>query len=70
MENEILEQPQIEGKWVVITTKFNCQSYPLNDKAIFVSDEDLEAIADFFNVELDYLCGRTDEKPDFSLEEQ
>ena len=32
--------------------------------------EDLEAIADFFNVELDYLCGRTDEKPDFSLEEQ
>lgn len=32
--------------------------------------EDLEAIADFFNVELDYLCGRTDERPDFSLEEQ
>lgn len=45
MENEILEQPQVEGKWVVITSKFNCQSYPLNDKAIFVSDEDLEAIS-------------------------
>ena len=45
MKNEILEQPQVKGKWVVITTKFNCQSYPLNDKAIFVSDEDLEAIA-------------------------
>lgn len=38
MENEI------NGKYVVITTKFNCQSYPLNDKAIFVSYEDLEAI--------------------------
>ena len=32
--------------------------------------EDLEAIADFFNVELDYLCGRTNERPEFSLEEQ
>ena len=32
--------------------------------------EDLEAIADYFNVELDYLCGRTDDKPEFSLEEQ
>lgn len=32
--------------------------------------EDLEAIADFFNVELDYLCGRIDTKPEFSLEEQ
>lgn len=32
--------------------------------------EDLEAIADHFNVELDYLCGRTDERPEFSLEEQ
>lgn len=44
MENEIIEQPQIEGKYVVITTKFNCQSYPLNDKAIFISNEDLEQI--------------------------
>lgn len=32
--------------------------------------EDLEAIADHFNVELDYLCGRKDERPEFSLEEQ
>lgn len=32
--------------------------------------EDLEAIADFFNVELDYLYGRTNERPEFSLEEQ
>lgn len=32
--------------------------------------EDLEAIADYFNVELDYLCGRTNERPEFSLEEQ
>lgn len=44
MENEILEQPQIEGKYVVITSKFNCQSFPLNDKAIFVSYEDLAKI--------------------------
>lgn len=41
MENENLEN----GKHVVIIGKFNCQSYPLNDKAIFVSEEDLEAIA-------------------------
>lgn len=26
--------------------------------------EDLEAIADYFNIELDYLCGRTDKRPD------
>lgn len=32
--------------------------------------EDLEAIADYFNVELDYLCGRTNERPELSLEEQ
>ena len=38
MENEI------NGKYVVITSKLNCQSFPLNDKAIFVSYEDLEAI--------------------------
>ena len=38
MENEI------NGKYVVITSKFNCQSFPLNDKAIFVTDEDLEQI--------------------------
>ena len=31
--------------------------------------EDLESIADFFNVEIDYLIGRTDHKPEFSLEE-
>lgn len=44
MENEILEQPQVEGKYVVITSKFNCQSFPLNEKAIFVSQEDLDQI--------------------------
>lgn len=32
--------------------------------------DDLERIADFFNVELDYLTGRTDARPEFSLEEQ
>lgn len=32
------------GKYVVITSKFNCQDYPLNEKAIFVSYEDLEQI--------------------------
>lgn len=32
--------------------------------------EDLEAIADFFNVEFDYLLGRTNIKPEFSIEEQ
>lgn len=31
--------------------------------------EDLESIADFFQVEIDYLIGRTDNKPEFSLEE-
>lgn len=35
---------KINGKYVIIISKFNCQSYPLNDKAIFVSYEDLEAI--------------------------
>ena len=44
MENEILEQPQIEGKYVVITGKFNCQSFPLNEKAILVPQEDLNQI--------------------------
>ena len=38
MENEI------NGKYVVITSKFNCQSFPLNEKAIFVSQEDLDQI--------------------------
>ena len=32
--------------------------------------DDLENIADFFNVELDYLMGRTDTRPEYSLEEQ
>lgn len=32
--------------------------------------EDFEAIADFFNIELDYLYGRTNVKPEYSLEEQ
>ena len=32
--------------------------------------EDLEAVADYFNVEIDYLLGRTDKRPEFSLEEQ
>jgi hypothetical protein len=35
---------EINGKYVVINSKFNCQSFPLNDKAIWVSDEDLEQI--------------------------
>ena len=32
--------------------------------------EKLSEIADFFNVEVDYLLGHTDEKPEFSLEER
>lgn len=32
--------------------------------------EDLENIADFFNVEIDYLLGRTNKKPEYSLEEK
>ena len=32
--------------------------------------EDLENIADFFNVEIDYLVGRTNSRPEYSLEEQ
>ena len=32
--------------------------------------EDLETIADFFNVPMDYLVGRTNERPEFSLEEE
>ena len=32
--------------------------------------EDLENIADFFNVEIDYLLGRTNSRPEYSLEEQ
>jgi hypothetical protein len=35
---------EIKGKWVVVTGKFNCQSYPLNDKSIFITDEDLKQI--------------------------
>lgn len=35
---------EINGKYVVITSKFNCQDFPLNDKEIFVTYEDLEAI--------------------------
>lgn len=31
--------------------------------------EDLEAISDFFNVDLSYLLGHTDTKPEYSLEE-
>lgn len=33
-----------KGKYIVITGKFNCQSFPLNEKAIWVSDEDLKQI--------------------------
>ena len=29
--------------------------------------EDMEAIADLFNVEIDYLVGRSNKKPEFSL---
>ncbi len=32
--------------------------------------EDLECIADFFNVDTDYLLGRTNYKPEYSLEEK
>ena len=32
--------------------------------------EDLENIADYFNVEIDFLIGRTNERPAFSLEQQ
>lgn len=46
--NEIIYNEEVEnnmlGKYVVITSKFNCQSFPLNDKAIFVSQEDLDQI--------------------------
>ena len=38
MENEI------KGNDVVTTNKVYCQSSPLNDKAIFVSEEDLEQL--------------------------
>lgn len=31
--------------------------------------EMLESIADLFNVDIDYLMGRTDKRPEFSLEE-
>lgn len=31
--------------------------------------EELESIADFFNVEIDYLIGRTNDRPQYSLEE-
>ena len=33
-----------KGKYIIINTKFNCQSFPLNDNAIWVSDEDLAQI--------------------------
>lgn len=32
--------------------------------------EDFEAIADYFNVELDYLYGRSNERPEYNLEQQ
>lgn len=32
--------------------------------------EDLENIADYFNVELDYLLGRINSKPEFNCEER
>ena len=32
--------------------------------------EDFETIADYFNIEMDYLYGRTSQRPEFSLEEQ
>lgn len=35
---------EINGKYVVITSKINWQDFPLNDKAIFVSYEDLNQI--------------------------
>ena len=31
---------------------------------------DLERIADFFNVDIDYLLGRTNYRPEYSLEEE
>ena len=31
--------------------------------------ETLEALADLFNVEIDYLLGKTNERPEFTLEE-
>ena len=33
-----------KGKLIVILSKFNCQDFPLNEKAIFVSYEDLDKI--------------------------
>lgn len=50
MENEI------KGKYVVITSKFNSQSYPLTDKAIFVSEEDLEQIGQTKCFDLENNC--------------
>lgn len=35
----------------------------------FPKYEDLEAIADLFNVNMDYLLGRSDIKPEYSLEQ-
>lgn len=32
--------------------------------------EDLEIIADYFNVPMDYLVGRTNDRPKYSLEEE
>lgn len=32
--------------------------------------DDLNSLADYFNVEIDYLLGRTNNRPEFSLEEQ
>lgn len=52
MENENLEN----GKYVVITSKFNCQSFPLNDKAIFISQEDLEQIGQTKCFDLENNC--------------
>ena len=35
---------ETNGKYVVILSKFNSRSFPLNEKAIWVSNEDLEQI--------------------------
>ena len=44
MENEILEQPQIKSKYVVIISKFNCQSYPLGTYETYtlINEEGIE----------------------------
>ena len=32
--------------------------------------DDLNSLADYFNVEIDYLLGRSNDRPEFNLEEQ